>query len=132
LVLRTTTFTAEGDRVEAFVADQPGWRPFEEFAGKPLRSVKLFEIAEMPGAEFQMVEIASGGHFAMHTSPDVAFCQVIRGRGKLVLPEDRELDYSGPELYIFHPGSFHEWRDIEEDTLLSVCLVKHSASDAGA
>lgn len=131
-VLRTTIFTAEGGRVEASVAERPAWRPFEEFDGKPLRDVKLFEIAEVPGAELQMVEIAAGGHFAMHTSPDVAFCQVIRGRGKLVLPEGRELDYSGPELYIFHPGSYHEWRDIDEGTVLSVCLVKQPRGDAGS
>ena len=129
--MRTTTFTAEGDRVEAAVAEWPGWRPFEEIDGKTLRDVKLFEIAEVPGAELQMVEIAAGGHFAMHTSPDIAFCQVIRGRGKLILPEGRALDYSGPELYIFHPGSYHEWSDIEEGTLLSVCLVKQPRGDIG-
>ncbi len=130
--MRTTTFTAEGGGVGTSVAEHPNWRPFEEFDGKPLRGVKLFEIAEVPGAEFQMVAISSGGHFAMHTSPDVAFCQVIRGRGKLALPEHRVLDYSGPELYVFHPGSYHEWRDIEEDTLLSVCLVKQPGGDVGA
>jgi quercetin dioxygenase-like cupin family protein len=112
--------------VSVFVASAPDWRPFEEFDGKPLRGVRLFEIAELPGAEFQMVEISAGGHFAMHTSPDVAFCQVVRGRGKLVLPDESELDYLGPELYVFHPGSYHEWRDVKEATLLSVCLVKQT------
>jgi hypothetical protein len=33
--------------------------------------------------EIQPVGIAAGGHFAMHTSPNVAFCQVVRGAGKL-------------------------------------------------
>ena len=33
-------------------------------------------------------------------------------------------DYEAPELYVFHPGALHDWHDVEEDTLLSVCLVR--------
>ena len=129
--MKTTTFTADRERVECSVDEQPDWHAFEEFDGKPLQGVKLFEIGKVSGAELQMVEIAAGGHFAMHTSPDVAFCQVIRGRGKLGLPGGRALHYSGPELYVFHPGSYHEWRDVEETTLLSVCLVKPAEQRGG-
>src|SRR5215217_6713978 len=68
--------------------------------------------------------IAAGGHFAMHASPDIAFCQVVRGRGKLGLPGGTEISYEAPELYVFHPGALHDWHDVEEDTLLSVCLVR--------
>jgi hypothetical protein len=25
---------------------------------------------------------------------------------------------------VFHPGALHDWHDVEEDTLLSVCLVR--------
>jgi hypothetical protein len=25
---------------------------------------------------------------------------------------------------VFHPGSLHDWHDVEEATLLSVCLVR--------
>jgi quercetin dioxygenase-like cupin family protein len=122
--LRTTSFTAGADGVVAAVTDRPAWQPLEVYDEKPLQGVRLFEIDEVAGAEFQMVEITAGGHFAMHTSPDVAFCQIVRGRGKLGLPDDREVEYRGPELYIFHPGSLHDWHDIEEDTLLSVCLIR--------
>lgn len=122
--MRTTRFGAGADGVVSAVTDRPMWQPFEVYNGKPLQGVRLFEIDEVPGAEFQMVEIAAGGHFAMHTSPDVAFCQIVRGRGKLGMPDDRETQYRGPELYIFHPGSLHDWHDVEEDTLLSVCLIR--------
>ncbi|MGH2751654.1 MAG: hypothetical protein ACRDK3_12395 [Actinomycetota bacterium] len=84
----------------------------------------LVELEQVPNAELQLVRIRSGGHFVMHTSPDVAYCQIIKGRGTLVLPEEHTISYSGPELYVFMPGTLHEWRDIEEETLLSVCLVK--------
>ncbi|MGH2736020.1 MAG: hypothetical protein ACRDKZ_10595, partial [Actinomycetota bacterium] len=95
--MRTTTFSAEGELVTSSVVADPRWQPFEEYDGRSLRGVRLFEIATIPGAEFQMVEIVAGGSFAMHRSPDVAFCQVVRGRGKLGLPGGRELDYEGPE-----------------------------------
>jgi quercetin dioxygenase-like cupin family protein len=124
--LRTTSFAASADGVVAAVTDRPAWQQFEVFDGKPLQGVRLFEIDEVLGAQFQMVEIAAGGHFAMHTSPDVAFCQIVRGRGRLGMPDDREVEYRGPELYIFHPGSLHDWHDIEEDTLLSVCLIRQA------
>lgn len=124
--MRTTSFAGGAAGVVAAVTDHPAWRPFEVYDEKPLRGVRLFEIDEVSGAEFQMVEIAAGGHFAMHTSPDVAFCQIVRGRGKLGMPDGREVEYRGPELYIFHPGSLHDWHDIEEDTLLSVCLIRQA------
>jgi quercetin dioxygenase-like cupin family protein len=122
--MRVTTFTVAADVVQASVDERPEWQTFEQYEGKPLRDVNLVEISRVDGAEFQLVEIKAGGNFVMHTSPDVAFCQIIRGRGKLGLPGERELDYEGPELYIFHPGSHHDWHDITEGTLLSVCLVK--------
>jgi quercetin dioxygenase-like cupin family protein len=122
--MRTTSFAVEAGGVVAAITDRPLWRQFEEYDGEPLQGVRLFEIDEVSGAEFQMVEIVAGGHFAMHSSPDVAFCQIVRGRGKLGMPGDREIEYRGPELYIFHPGSLHDWHDVEEDTLLSVCLIR--------
>jgi quercetin dioxygenase-like cupin family protein len=105
------------------VIEHPDRQPFEEYEGMPLDKVKLVEIARSEAAEFQLVEIEAGGAFPMHTSPQVAFCQIVRGRGKLGLPGGREIAYEGPELFIFHPGSYHDWHAIEEDTLLSVCLV---------
>jgi hypothetical protein len=122
--MRVTTFTAEGDEVQARVEEEPGWEPFPEYEGKPLRGVRLVVVEKLALGEIQLVEIAAGGHFAMHTSSDVAFCQIVRGSGNLGLPDGREIPYRGPELYVFQPGSLHDWHDIEEDTLLSVCLVR--------
>jgi quercetin dioxygenase-like cupin family protein len=126
--MRVTTFTARVDEVDARVSSEPAWQPFDEYDGKPLVGVRLVVVEQLPLGEIQLVEIARGGHFAMHTSPDIAFCQVVRGRGKLGLPDGRELAYEGPELYVFHPGSLHDWHDVEEDTLLSVCLVRGAAA----
>lgn len=122
--MRVTTFMADGDTVRAEVAKEPAWQPFSEYDGKPLERVQLVEVEKLSLGEIQLVEIAAGGRFAMHTSPDVAFCQIVRGKGKLGLPGGTEISYDGPELCVFHPGSLHDWHDIEEDTLLSVCLVR--------
>jgi quercetin dioxygenase-like cupin family protein len=122
--MRVTIFEDLDGAVTADVAAEPAWRPFEEYDGEPLRGVGLVEVRSMANGEVQLVHIAAGGHFAMHSSPDVAFCQIVRGRGKLGLPGGVELDYEGPALYVFLPGTLHDWHDVEEDTLLSVCLVR--------
>jgi quercetin dioxygenase-like cupin family protein len=122
--MRVTVFRAEGENVAVQRYSSPAWQPFEEFDGKPLDRVRLVEVEHLVLGEIQLVEIRAGGRFAMHTSPDVAFCQIVRGRGMLGLPGGEEVPYEAPELYIFFPGSLHDWHDIEEDTLLSVCLVR--------
>lgn len=122
--MRLTIFDLDDGEVVARPDDAPSWKPFDEYDGQPLEGVRLVEVAEVPGGAIQLVEIAAGGHFAMHSSPDVAHCQIVRGRGKLGLPDGREIAYQAPELYVFLPGTLHEWHDIEEDTLLSVCLVR--------
>ncbi len=121
--MRTTVFELAGERVEPRVREAPDWRLFAEYDGEPLEGVRLVELLAHPGARLQLVEIAAGGRFAMHSSPDVAFCQIVRGRGKLGLPDGRALDYHGPELYVFLPDTLHDWHDIQEDTLLAVCIV---------
>ncbi|HZA82288.1 MAG TPA: hypothetical protein VFC13_12590 [Actinomycetes bacterium] len=122
--MRVTTFTDEGGRTGVRASPSPAWEPFQEYDGKPLQGVRLEVVERLPLGEIQLVEIAAGGHFAMHTSPDVAFCQIVRGRGKLGLPGGAEVAYQAPELYVFQPGSLHDWHDVEEATLLSVCLVR--------
>lgn len=124
--MRTTIFRLENDVVPE-VTETPKWAPFEEYNGTPLDRVSLFELLAVPGAEIQLVAIKAGGAFAMHSSPDVAFCQVVRGRGFLGLPDGTELSYEGPELYVFLPGTEHDWHAIAEDTVLSVCLVKQGS-----
>jgi quercetin dioxygenase-like cupin family protein len=122
--MRTTIFERRRGFVVIKVEESPRWQPFDEYEGKRLERVRVRDLAEPAGALIQLVEIAAGGHFAMHSSPDVAFCQVVRGRGRLGLPDGQELDYQGPELYVFLPETLHDWHAIEEDTLLSVCLVR--------
>jgi quercetin dioxygenase-like cupin family protein len=124
--MRTTVFELMGNTVETEVTETLAWEPFEEYDGKPLERVRVVDIVEPPNSLIQLVEIAAGGHFAMHSSPDVAFCQIVRGRGKLGLPDGREVAYQGPELYVFLPGTLHDWHAIEDDTLLSVCLVRQA------
>jgi quercetin dioxygenase-like cupin family protein len=124
--MRTTVFEVHSGAVVTDVREEPDWQPFAEYDGKPLERVRVQDLIEPPGALIQLVEIAAAGSFAMHSSPDVAFCQIVRGRGKLGLPDGRELDYRAPELYVFLPGTLHDWHAVEEDTLLSVCLVRQS------
>jgi quercetin dioxygenase-like cupin family protein len=125
--MKTTVFRLDGDRVDFDVAEAPAWQPLREYSGKPLERVQAVDLAAPPGALVQLVSIGAGGSFAMHSSPDVAFCQIVRGRGHLGLPDGRALAYEGPELYVFLPGTLHDWHGIEEDTLLSVCLVRQRA-----
>lgn len=122
--MRVTEFVVEADQVRADVSREPAWKTFAEVDGQPLTDVDLAELGEVPGAEFQLVRLRAGGYFAMHTSPETAFCQIIEGAGTLGLPDGRGVNYNGPELFIFNPGTLHEWRDVTEDTLLSVCLVR--------
>jgi quercetin dioxygenase-like cupin family protein len=125
--MKTTVFELRSGGVVTDVREEPDWQPFEEYDGKPLERVRVQDLIEPPGALIQLVEIAAGGSFAMHSSPDVAFCQIVRGRGRLGLPDGRELEYRAPELYVFLPGTLHDWHAVEENTLLSVCLVRQSS-----
>jgi quercetin dioxygenase-like cupin family protein len=122
--MRVTRFELDGDQVRTHIAEQPDWKPFDTYDGEPLRDVTLTEVHEVARAEVQLVHIAAGGHFVMHTSPDLAFCHIVRGSGTLRLPDGSELTYEGPELYLFEPGTLHEWDQITADTLLAVCLVR--------
>lgn len=121
--MRTTYFFANNGAVRPDVTDDPALSPLEEFDGRPLQGVRSIDLQQVRGLQPQIVEIAAGGHFAMHSSPDVAFCQVVRGAGMLGLPDGRALRYRAPELYVFLPNTEHDWHDITEDTLLSVCLI---------
>lgn len=125
--MRATIFELRSGAVVTDVREEPDWQPFTEYDGEPLDRVRVQDLLEPPGALIQLVEIAAGGSFAMHSSPNVAFCQVVRGRGKLGLPDGRELGYAAPELYVFLPGTLHDWHGVQEDTLLSVCLVRPRA-----
>ncbi|MQA85860.1 MAG: hypothetical protein GEV03_14865 [Streptosporangiales bacterium] len=122
--MRTTIFSLRDGKAVPEVSEKPSWQPLGDYDGKPLQRVHMTSLKEVTHAEMQLVSIAAGGHFAMHASPDVAFCQIVRGRGRLGLEDGTELPYEAPELYIFLPGTLHDWHAIEEDTVLSVCLVQ--------
>jgi quercetin dioxygenase-like cupin family protein len=125
--MRTTVFEYRNGNVQAVPVERPVWNPLGEYDGKALERVRDVDVLELPQASMQLVEIAAGGSFAMHSSPDLAFCQIVRGRGKLGLPDRTELAYEAPELYVFLPKTLHDWHDVEEDTLLSVCIVAVAA-----
>ena len=125
--MQTTIFSLDEEgRVVTTTNKTPNWRPFEEFDGEPLDRIRLVELEQGSYCEIQLVELGTGGNFVMHTGPELAFCQIVRGKGKLGLPEGKEILYEGPELYVFHPGTLHDWHDIEDDTLLAVCQVREA------
>lgn len=124
--MKVTIYEVEGSKVAKDVIPEPDWKEFSSYDNKALDRVDLVELRTVANAELQMVRIRRDGHFVMHSSPDVAFCQIVAGRGSLILPGDQIVKYTAPELYVFMPGSLHEWRDIQEDTLLSVCLVRQT------
>lgn len=125
--MRVTIFELdENGTVRPRIDSAPAFEPFTEFDGEPLHGVRLHEIAQRGDIESQLVEIAAGGKFAMHSSPKLAFCHIVRGAGKLGLPDGSDLDYRGPETYVFLPNTLHDWHEVTEDTLLAVAIVPDS------
>lgn len=121
--MRVSIFRDADGRTDVEVRPEPALEPMPDWQGLPLTGVRWQRILRNESIDIQLVEIAAGGHFVMHSSPAVAFCQVVRGSGQLGLPGGASIAYRGPELYIFLPNSRHDWHDITEDTLLAVCLV---------
>ena len=70
-----------------------------------------------------MYRIPVGCSVPVHAGPNYAVCQIVSGRGKLLLPSGQDIDYQAPELYVFEPGALHGWHAVVEDTLLTVCDV---------
>ena len=81
-------------------------------------------LHESANGTMLLIRMRAPGGYPMHAGGDFAFCQVVEGRGKVGLPDGRTVSFNGPELYIFEPGTTHDWHDITEDTLLAICLVK--------
>ena len=52
----------------------------------------------------EMIELDVGARLPMHAGPHFATCQVVRGHGKLGLP-DRDVPFDGPVLCIFEAGA---------------------------
>ena len=81
--MRVTVFSAIDGGVRTEVTATPAWQLLEEYDGNALRGVRLTEVLGLAYGDVQLVEIAAGGYFAMHTSADSAFCQIVSGRGRL-------------------------------------------------
>lgn len=122
--MRTTIFRlGEDGDVVPLVTEEPRLVSQPDLDGEPLTGVRVHEIERRGEIELQQVEIAAGGHYVMHSSPKLAFCHVVRGSGRLGLPDGTALNYEGPETYVFHPNTRHDWHDITADTLLAVAIV---------
>jgi quercetin dioxygenase-like cupin family protein len=116
--VRTTVFNVVDGRVEFTSSEKPPWARPDEFGQAAA------EIYRSANGTSVLYSIPVGCTVPIHAGTNYAFCQIVAGRGKLVLPGDREIVYSAPELYIFEPGALHGWVDVVEDTLLSVSDVK--------
>lgn len=116
--MRTTIFNVVDGRVEFESSEMPTWAQPDEFGQAAA------EVFRSPNGTSVLYSIPVGCTVPVHAGSNYAFCQIVVGRGKLVLPGDREVNYSAPELYIFEPGALHGWVDVTEDTLLSVSDVK--------
>ena len=126
--MRTTIVTLSAAGVPVPVVDpEPTFSAFEEWDSAPLHGVRLHEIETRGAIELQLVEIAAGGEFVMHSSPKLAFCHVVRGAGLLGFPDGSAQAYRGPETFVFHPGTPHDWHDVLEDTLLAVAIMPDDA-----
>ena len=116
--MRTTIFNLVDGHVEFQSSEVPPWSDADEFGQSAA------ELHRSSNGTSVLYRIPVGCSVPIHAGPGYALCQIITGRGKLVLPGDREIAYCGPELYIIEPGALHGWSDVVEDTLLTVCEVK--------
>ena len=116
--MRTTIFSVVDGQVEFQTTDVPPWADPDEFGQVAA------ELHRSPNSTSTLYRIPIGCSVPIHSGPGYALCQIVRGRGKLVLPSGEAIDYHGPELYLLEPGALHGWRDVVEDTLLTVCEVR--------
>ena len=72
-----------------------------------------------------LYRIPAGCSVPIHSGPGyAAMCRLLPAAGSWFSPGGREVDYHGPEIFMFEPGALHGWHDVIEDTLLTVCEVK--------
>jgi quercetin dioxygenase-like cupin family protein len=105
------------------VVDSLEFTAVEETGGQPNEGVSVAPVDFADNARAVFVAIAAGGHMAMHTGAEFGFVQVVHGRGTLELPDGVRIAFAGPQLFLFRPNTLHSWTDIEEDTLMSSCIV---------
>jgi quercetin dioxygenase-like cupin family protein len=116
--MRTTVFTMAEGEVTVSRSDAPPWADPDD------NGQVAAEVHRSPNGTTVFYHIPIGCSVPVHAGPNYSVCQIVTGRGKLVLPSGQEIDYQGPELYVFEPGALHGWRDVVEDTMLTVADVK--------
>jgi quercetin dioxygenase-like cupin family protein len=124
--MQTTVFSLADGRVKFQQSRVPSWSGLDEHGGTSA------VVYRLPNATGNLHRIPAGTSVPIHTGPEHGFCQIVTGRGTLVLPSGEEIQYHGPELFIFEPGTLHGWKDVVEDTLLLVCQVKAPADSPDA
>jgi quercetin dioxygenase-like cupin family protein len=102
---------------------EPEWKKLEEWHGVPFRGISFSALLEAGSAQVALNHFEPEADAPPHSADQFCFIQVVRGRGKVGLPDGSEVVYEGPHLFLFQPGTHHTWHDVEEETLLSICLV---------
>ena len=90
--------------------------------GLPSEGVRLWAEAQ-PWGRTEVVELAAGGHLGMHSGPDPAICQIVRGRAKVGLPGGEDVLFAAPDVLVFAPGADHSFHSIEEPVTLTITVV---------
>ena len=117
--VRTTVFKVADSQVAPETCEVPAW-------GEPDENGQAAAVVQnLPDLAITLYRIPIGCTVPIHAGHCYASCQIVSGRGKLVLPSGEELQFVGPELFMFEAGALHGWKDIVEDTLLTVCELKH-------
>jgi quercetin dioxygenase-like cupin family protein len=119
--MEITEFFVSGERTEV--------RPVEarpeplEFDGRTLQEILYWKDEAAPEVRIEVVELSPGADLPMHAGEGFAFCQVVSGKGAVGLPGGDKVPFAAPELLLFEAGSQHSWCDIEEHTVLTICVV---------
>lgn len=121
-IVRTTIFKLVDGHVAFEGSAVPDWAEPDEFGQTAA------ELHRSPNGTSMLYRLPVGCSVPIHAGPNYDYCQIVTGRGTLILPGGREIDYYGPELFIFEPGALHGWAGVVEETLLSVCHVKGNAT----
>jgi hypothetical protein len=76
-----------------------------------------------PWGRMEVLELAAGGHLGMHSGPDPAICQIVRGRGMVGRPDGDDVPFAAPGVLVFEPGADHSFHSIEEPVTLTITVV---------
>lgn len=117
------TLVSERDGQVVATELAPQWQQLGEWQGVPFRGISFTALLEAGPGQAVLNRFDAGAEAPLHSAEQFAFIQVVRGRGRLGLPDGTEVAFEGPHLFLFQPGTRHTWHAIEEETLLSICLV---------